>query len=353
MMSICVPTNGQASLTNRVELPEKSQKSVYLSRLVRWIKTDRPLILKVAIQALALIAAFFACLTIVGIPFVYLAFEESHRQDQLLKARESQSISPKGEADAAKKTKEPEKAATEKPAQDNREVQKVNQAEPAQNAKETEDQARVAKEQKEMDEMLLIITNEAQRGSVECQDFLQRDKQGQIDPQKRLKEMQYLLGSQFWKDSSKELKDFVKKQVVSEMAQTRKDANDSFVVIIGSIGVKRFDGFPTLSNPKYDGDCIAMELKDLTAPVMKGFDCYSRPFIAFKVFDRQTGQSFAQTIFQRWNNQPRWVCHSPEIRSLKGIPRDGIFNDVDIGQENLQRFIGVLDGLDPRFSISP
>lgn len=205
-------------------LKANGQNKGYMGRMVQWIKADRPLILEIAVKCLAFVAAVFACLTIIGIPFVYLAIKEARKPSFELPF---------------------------KPGQDNF---------PLPVELKTAPQAKVHQIAKvigfDLFNALPILDLQGRMGATDYIDFL---KEG-----------------------------------------------------------------------------------DLAAPAMKGIDHYQRPFITFKVRDKQEHRQFVETIFQRHTDGSAWVNGGHQ-----GSIFDYRFN-ID-KKDNLDLLANVLNGRDKRF----
>jgi hypothetical protein len=88
-----------------------------------------------------------------------------------------------------------------------------------------------------------------------------------------------------------------------------------------------------------------LKKSDLSSPAMRGIDCFNRPFIAFKAKNNETGEKFAQVIFQRYTkDESRWTFAGHDCRQ-------GMFEDLGIifGREHLERLARVLKGEDNKF----
>jgi len=87
-----------------------------------------------------------------------------------------------------------------------------------------------------------------------------------------------------------------------------------FALVEALGGSAAYQRLPTLDigrNTGIGGYIDFLQPSMLTSPLMKGADCYGRPFIACKLRERATGNLFVLTLFQRYLDQPYWVWVSP------------------------------------------
>lgn len=159
-------------------------------------------------------------------------------------------------------------------------------------------------------------------------------KTGFVDSASNQQELLHLLAMERF-SNPKDIQD------LSEDAQIMAMIKNTYNNIIEYIGRTRFDSFPTLVNPIFD-DYPEIEASHLSAPVMKGCESRGRPFITFKVINRETGSKFVQTFFQRHWHQPDWLIFHKNNSLFSG-------EDMTLEADNLSSFVDLLDGNHPLF----
>ncbi len=68
-----------------------------------------------------------------------------------------------------------------------------------------------------------------------------------------------------------------------------------------------------------------LEVDDLTHPIMRGVDVFRRPFISFRVLNRNTGKLSVHTLFKRYTDESctMW-CYGTHFDVISdSLPREG------------------------------
>ena len=78
------------------------------------------------------------------------------------------------------------------------------------------------------------------------------------------------------------------------------------VLVAKTIGIDKFMTIPILNLADRQGHTGYIDFvrnKEMTSPLMKGIDCYSRPFLAIKYVDRKCDEVRTLVIFHRYTNE--------------------------------------------------